>query len=339
MVESIKKFDTYQISETRGTEARSPRRNPTAAKPGLESVDLASCILKRLTFQLMNCIHCGQPLTPGARFCVSCGREQVDHTVPKPPATPPPFSSAPTPLQQLYSGPLSPSGTPAVPASPGSSAKIIFILAAVLLLVLGIGGAVAYFYFFPPGVFVKDSFRRSHPQLESKIRNLGNAARFFNNTLEIDPPNKQFYSLTYGTVVSDHATVEGTVEWKEGDKSTLFGIVCCAIDQDEFYVLMINGHSEYTLQSYERGTWVDLTGFLDLPKMKVIKKNVPYKLKIITEGDYISAFLNDELLVKLLDPVDHKGKPGIYAQGGESGKSTVAFHSLRAKKNSMFQSD
>ncbi len=226
-----------------------------------------------------------------------------------------------------------------MPPSEGSSAKIIFILAAAFLLLLGVGGAVAYFYFFPPGVFVKDSFRRPHSQLESKIRSLGSAARFFNNTLEIDPPNKRFYSLLYDTVASDHATVEGTAEWKGGDKEVLFGIVCCAIDQDEFYVLMINGHGEYSLQSYEGGKWVDLTGFLGLPKMKVIKKNVPYQLKIVTEGDYISAFLDDELLVKLLDPVDHKGKPGIYAQGGESGKSTIAFHSIRAKKNSMFQSD
>ena len=73
--------------------------------------------------------------------------------------------------------------------------------------------------------------------------------------------------------------------------------------------------------------------------MKVVKKNVPYKLKIVTEGDYISAFLDDQLLVKLMDPVNHKGKPGIYAQGGGDGKTTIVFHELRAKKNSIFQSD
>jgi zinc-ribbon domain len=261
----------------------------------------------------MNCIHCGQPITPGARFCVACGREQVAAAAP----------------------------SPAVPVQKtgGCSPKLIFILAAALLLIFGIGGAIAFFYFFPPGVLVKDNFKKPHSQLESKIRSLGSAARFFNDALEIDPPNKRFFTLIYDTAAPDKATVEGTIEWKEGDKDTYYGIICCAIDKDNFYVLMINGRGEYLLQSYEQGEWVDLTGYMNLPKMKPVKKNVLYKLKIVTEGDYISAFLDDLLLVKLLDPVNHKGKPGIYAQGGQSGKSTLAFHELRAKKNSMFQSD
>lgn len=262
----------------------------------------------------MNCIHCGQPITPGARFCVACGREQVATAVPPSTAVP-------------------------VQKSAGCSPKIILIFAVVLFLVLGIGGAIAFFYFFPPGVLVKDNFKKPHPQLESKLRKLGSAARFFNDALEIDPPNKRFYTLIYDTVAPEKATVEATIEWKEGDKDTIYGIICCAIDSDNFYVLMINGRSEYLLQSYEQGEWVDLTGYLNLPKMKVIKKNVPYKLKIVTDGDYISAFLDDLLLVKMIDPVNHKGKPGIYAQGGQSGKSSIAFHELQAKKNSMFQSD
>jgi hypothetical protein len=40
-----------------------------------------------------------------------------------------------------------------------------------------------------------------------------------------------------------------------------------------------------------------------------------------------------------MDPVNHKGKPGIYTQGGGNGKTTIAFHELHAKKNSIFQSD
>jgi zinc-ribbon domain len=261
----------------------------------------------------MNCIHCGQPITPGARFCVACGREQVAAATP----------SSAMPVQKTG----------------GCSPKLIFILVAVLLLVFGIGGAIAFFYFFPPGVFVKDNFKKPHPQLESKIRSLGSAARFFNDALEIDPPTKRFYTLIYDAVATERGTVEGTVEWKDGDKDTIFGIICCAIDSNNFYVLMITGRGEYLLQSYEEGDWVDLTGYLPLPKMKVIKKNVPYKLRIVTEGDYISAFLDDQLLVKLMDPINHKGKPGIYSQGGQNGKTTIAFHELRAKKNSIFQSD
>jgi zinc-ribbon domain len=271
--------------------------------------------------QTMNCIHCGQPITPGARFCVACGREQV---------------AASPQSQQPYAGPSS--VTPAT-KSAGCSGKAIFIMAAALLLILAIGGVIAFFYFFPPGVLVKDNFKKPHPQLESKIRTLGKAARFFNDALEIDPPNKRFYTLIYDTASPERATVEGTVEWKEGDKDTMFGIICCAIDENDFYVLMINGRGEYLLQSYEDSNWVDLTGYMKLPKLKAIKKDVPYKMKIVSEGDYISAFLDDQLLAKVMDPVIHKGKPGIYAQGGQDGKSTIAFHELRAKKNSMFQSD
>src|SRR5262249_46190604 len=147
------------------------------------------------------------------------------------------------------------------------------------------------------------------------------------------------YTLIYDSVAPDRTTVEATIEWKEGDKDTIYGLICCAVDADNFYVLMITGRGEYLLQSYEKGEWVDLTGYLNFPKMKVIKQNVPYKLKIVTETDYISAFLDDALLVKIMDPVNHKGKPGIYAQGGQNGKSSIIFHELRAKKNSMFQSD
>jgi hypothetical protein len=264
--------------------------------------------------QPMNCIHCGQPITPGARFCVACGREQVAAAAPIPSAVP-------------------------VQKGGGCSPKLILIAAVVLFLIFGIGGAIAYFYFFPPGVFVKDNFRKARPQLESKIQRLGSAVRFSDDGLEIDPPNKKFYSLIYDTVAPDKATVEATIEWKEGDKDSYYGLICCAIDSDNFYVLMISGRGEFLLQSYEEGEWVDLTGYLSLPKMKVVKKNVSYKLRIVTEGDYISAFLDDLLLVKIMDPVNHKGKPGIYAQGGSAGKTTIAFRELHAKKNSMFQSD
>lgn len=289
----------------------------------LRRIPIATNVVKVDTYQFfdicgniqtMNCIHCGQPITPGARFCVACGREQVAAAAPMPAATP-------------------------VQKGGGCSPKLILIAAVALFLIFGIGGAIAFFYFFPPGVFVKDNFKKPHSQLESKIQRLGSAARFFNDALEIDPPNKKFYTLIYDTVAPDKATVEGTIEWKEGDKDTYYGIICCAIDSDNFYVLMLNGRGEYLLQSYEQGEWVDLTGYMNLPKMKPIKKNVQYKLKIVTEGDYISAFIDDLLLAKIMDPVIHKGKPGIYAQGGTSGKTTIAFHELRAKKNSMFQSD
>jgi hypothetical protein len=223
--------------------------------------------------------------------------------------------------------------------SKGGSAKFIVAIAAALLLLFGIGGAVAFFYFFPPGVFVRDSFRKPHPQIEKDIQAFGNKAQFVDNTLRLLPPNKSFYALLYDTVASDNATVEGTIEWKEGDQDVLFGIICCAASVDNFHVFMIGGKGNYLVQGYGAGTWYDLTGFLKLPKTKEIRKNVPYKLAIKTEDDLVSAYLDDQLLIQFIDATDHKGKVGIYAQGGTNGTTTIAFSEFRAKKNSMFQSD
>ncbi len=287
----------------------------------------------------MNCIHCSQPINPGSRFCISCGREQVDRTHPRPP-DPPPQPLPQQPAHQPYSGPLSPGGIPniQVPSKSGS-AKIIVALAAAFLLVLGIGGAVAYFYFFPPGVFVRDTFRKPHPQIEKDIQLFGNKARYVDNTLELLPPDKSFYAVIYDTVASDNSTIEGTIEWKEGEQDVLFGIICCAASVDNFHVFMIGGKNNYLVQGYASGTWYDLTGFLKLPKTKEIRKNVKYQLALKTEDDLVSAYLDDELLLQFVDATDHKGKVGIYAQGGANGPTAISFSSFSAKKNSMFQSD
>jgi hypothetical protein len=281
----------------------------------------------------MNCIHCGQPINPGSRFCIACGREQVDRTSPRPPETPP----QPTPAQQQYQGPSLPHAVH-VPQKTGS-AKVLVGLAAALMLLFGIGGVVAYFYFFPPGVFVRDSFGKPHPQIVKEVESLGNKAKYVDNKLQIFPPSKQFYMLLYDVVVSDNVTVEGTIEWIEGDQDSMFGIVCCASNNQNFHVLMLTGKNNYTLQGYFGNEWYDLTGFLKLPKTKEIRRNVPYKLTIKTEEDIVSAYLDDQLLIQFVDAIDHKGRVGIYAQGGTNGQTSFSFSSFRAKKNSMFQSD
>ncbi|HSE42029.1 MAG TPA: zinc ribbon domain-containing protein [Acidobacteriota bacterium] len=287
----------------------------------------------------MNCIHCGQPLNPGARFCIACGREQVDRTHPKPPEAPPAqLPPSPSPAQQQYPSPVGSIPHAKVP-SKGGSVKVLVALAAAILLLFGIGGVAAYFYFFPPGVYVQDSFKKPHPQIEKQIQSISSRVRYADNTLQITPFEKSFYALLYDPVSSDNATVEGKVEWKQGDQDVMFGIVCCAVSQNSFQVFLLDGKGNYLVQQYSNGTWIDITGFLKLPKAIDIRRNVPYKLSLKTEDDLVSAYLDDKLLIQFLDATDHKGKVGIYAQGGTSGQTTIAFHEFKAKKNSMFQSD
>lgn len=225
------------------------------------------------------------------------------------------------------------------PVSRGLPVKAI-VIAVVVMFVLFVGAGVAvWLTFFPPGVYVQDSFRKVHTEIEGRIRDLGTGAALRDGVLEMLPNNGKFYSVIYKTPASENSTIETTVTWKEGDKDTFFGIICCATDQDNFTVLMLNGNSEYLINSHGKDEWYDVTGFLKLPKTLTIQKNVPYKLKIMTAGDEVSVFLNDTQLAKFLDAFPHKGRVGFYAQGGKSGRTVLAFDDFEAKKNSLFQTD
>src|SRR5262249_42451024 len=104
----------------------------------------------------MKCAQCGAEMAPGAAFCTSCGARQAP-AAPVQPAPPPPGPPA-APAAPAYSAPA---GTP-IPASPvpqpTKSSKAIGIVIGILLL-LFIGAIIAvWLVFFPPGVYVQDSF-------------------------------------------------------------------------------------------------------------------------------------------------------------------------------------
>jgi hypothetical protein len=282
----------------------------------------------------MNCIHCGQPLNPGARFCTSCGKDQNDRTMPKPPESSNQSQAkvqVPAPGVQQIPAPVTRSG--------GISAKALIIIIASVFLLVAIAGAAAWLYFFPPGVYIKDNFGKAHREIESQIKSLGSEAVIGDNKLEIRPPNKLFYMLMYETPASPNATIESTITWTEGEKDLLFGVVCCAASEENFTAFLVGGKGEYLLQNYANGQWFALTSFLKLPKAIQIEKNVPYNVRIVTEGDVISVFFENQLLLKMTDAIDHGGRFGFYAQGGSSGTTKIVFEKFRAKKNSLFQPD
>jgi hypothetical protein len=267
----------------------------------------------------MTCAQCGQTLKDDARFCPACGASQ------QPAAGPAehPLTSA----QDLAAPPH---------ARKISTKLIVIAVSAALLLFLGSIVAL-WLYFFPPGVYVSDSFRKPHKDLATFVKTIN--ANYSDGKIHLQPPNRNFYVLLYEKPASNHATVEGTAIWKEGDEDTILGLACCAIDDNNFTALMISGKGNYLLNTYTGGEWYDLTGFLRLPKSMKIQKGVPYKLKIVTEGDYISAFLNDALLIRMLDAFQHNGRSGIYAQGGKAGSTAIDFDDFKAKKNSLFQKE
>ncbi len=155
----------------------------------------------------------------------------------------------------------------------------------------------------------------------------------------MEPPNEKFYSVSYKDPVSDESTIEATIVWKEGEENTAFGIFCCDNGNKEFISFMISGQSYYHLASHAGSEWYSLTGWLKLPKELKIQKNVAYQLKMVLEKNYISIYLGETFLAKILEDINHRGQPGLYAEGGKSGKTVIAFDEFEARKNSLFQSD
>jgi hypothetical protein len=200
-----------------------------------------------------------------------------------------------------------------------------------------VGGAIAlWLTFFPPGVYVSDSFRKPHRDIVSQIQDFG--GRIQDGMLELEPPNGRYYGISYKDPIADQATIIATVIWKEGDENSTFGILCCDTGSNEFIAFMVSGQSYYHLAGHG-SEWYDLTGWLKLPKELKIQKNVPYKIKMVIEDDFISLYLGDTFLAKIMEDFNHRGKPGLYAEGGKAGKTVIAFDDFEAKKNSLFQSD
>lgn len=269
----------------------------------------------------MVCAQCGHPLKEGIRFCANCGSAVQE--VPAPQKV-----QHPAPASELH---------PAEKVGSRIAGKTILILGLVGVVVfIGIIGAI-WLYFFPPGVYVKDSYRKAHKELAGSLKGVN--ATFTDGFVHLRPPNQKFYVLLYETPASNQATVEGTALWKEGDEDTIFGIACCAVDEENFTALMIGAKGDYLVNTFTNGDWYDLTGFLRLPKSMKIEKNVPYNLKLVSEGDYLSAYLNETLLIRFLDAYQHNGRVGIYAQGGKTGPTDIGFDDFKAKKNSLFQKE
>lgn len=244
------------------------------------------------------------------------------------------------------SKPTAPAPTPPIPAAPmpqaikpksGMSSKTsLFLILAIFLVVVG-GGIALWFTFFPPGVYVEDSFRKPNKDIVSQIQDYG--ARLKDGMLELEPPNEKFYSISYKDPISDQSTIQATIIWKEGDPNTAFGILCCDAGNKEFIAFMISGESYYHLASHAGSDWYSLTGWLKLPKEFKIQKNTPYQLKMVLEKSYISLYLGDTLLAKILEDYNHRGMPGLYAEGGKAGKTLIAYDEFEARKNSLFQSE
>jgi hypothetical protein len=282
----------------------------------------------------MKCAQCGAEIAPGAVFCTSCGARQAP-SAPAQPAAPPLAQTAGA--APVYSAPAETQAPSAPVPQPAKSSKSIGILIGIVLL-LFIGAIIAvWLVFFPPGVYVQDSFRKVHDDLASQVKST--KAQINNGMLDTTPLNEKFDSFLYKQRTSDKSSIETTVVWKEGDENTIFGVICCALDENNFLVFMVTGKGNYLIDSYENRNWYRLTEFLKLPKDIQIERNKPYTLKIALEGDVVTAYLNDKMLATLTDAVEHSGRTGFYAQGGKTGRTVVAFDSFKAKKNSLFQGD
>jgi zinc-ribbon domain len=279
----------------------------------------------------MICAKCGETVSDEARFCRNCGATLAakSEPVPTPEQRPLAVTSEPSSAQALQPD-------VAKPKAGLSSKKIILLILLGFLLIAGAGIAL-WLTFFPPGVYVRDSFRKPKNEILSQIQDSG--ARLENGMLEMEPPNEKFYSISYKDPISDQSTIEATIIWKGGDEYSTFGILCCDAGNKEFIAFLISGQSYYHLASHSGSDWYGLVGWLKLPKGIKIQKNVAYEVKMVMEKDYVSLYLGETLLAKIVEDYEHRGMPGLYAEGGKTGKTVIAFDEFEAKKNSIFQSD
>lgn len=216
--------------------------------------------------------------------------------------------------------------------------KTVVIIGLVLFLFfVGIGVGV-WLYFFPPGVYVRDRFSTENSEIASQLKE--NGSKVHDGVVDFNPDNEKFYSLIYQTPASPQTTLEATATWKEGDESTILGLICCATDKGNFTSFMINGKGIYSVYQYIDSKWYEMLDDCRVPKSVQIQKGTTSKMKVVVEGDYLTFYLNDVMAVKLADSfTEHKGKVGLYVQGGKAGNTTVSFDQFEAKKNSMFQKD
>src|SRR5262249_37055824 len=155
------------------------------------------------------CAQCGAEIAPGAVFCTSCGAQQAPAPAAQsaaPPATPP------APSAPVYSAPAGTQMPPAPVPQATKSSKAIGILIGIVLLLFIAGIIAVWLVFFPPGVYVQDSFRKVHDDLASQVKS--SKAQINNGMLDTTPLNEKFDSFLYTPRTSDKSTIETTVTWK-----------------------------------------------------------------------------------------------------------------------------
>jgi zinc-ribbon domain len=269
------------------------------------------------------CHQCGQTLPDGTRFCGFCGAQQnvVPQTIAQSAAGLPPMPA-----------------TAAPPAKSGISTKTIATVIGIFFLLILIGSLTLWLWLFPPGVYIKDSYSRENDEIANQIKEVG--ATVHDGLLDIKPGNDLFYAFLYQTPASNQATIETTAIFKDGDENAMMGLVCCGVDNKNFIGFMMKRSGVYQIYQYLNGKWYPLAEDLSIPKSIKLQQNTPYQIRVVIEKEYMSFYWGDMLLIKVLDAFsEHKGRFGVYAQGGKAGSTTISFDSFKAKKNSLFQKD
>ncbi|HET6268096.1 MAG TPA: zinc-ribbon domain-containing protein [Acidobacteriota bacterium] len=277
----------------------------------------------------MTCHQCGQSLPDGTRFCGFCGAQQ--NVVPET------IAQSPNPLPPPMPPPM-PTTTASPVVKSGVSTKTIATVIGIFFLLILIGSLTLWLWLFPPGVYVKDSYSRENDEIADQIKEVG--ATVNNGFLDVKPGNDLFYALIYQTPASSQATIEATAIFKDGDENAMMGLVCCGSDNKNFIGFMMKRSGVYQIYQYLNGKWYPLAEDLSIPKSVKLQQDTPYQMKVVIEKEYLSFYWGDMLLIKVMDAFsDHKGRFGIYAQGGKAGNTTISFDFFKAKKNSLFQKD
>jgi len=96
-----------------------------------------------------------------------------------------------------------------------------------------------------------------------------------------------------------------------GDEGNSYGVVFRYVDEDNFYSFDVTGDGYFSLSKQEGGEWFILVDWQESAHINLIGE--PNRLKVTCQGDQITLYINDRLLVSVTDDAFDRGDIGLHA--------------------------
>lgn len=111
--------------------------------------------------------------------------------------------------------------------------------------------------------------------------------------------------------VFDDFTLQVDAKQTAGDEGNSYGVVFRYVDEDNFYSFDVIGDGYFSLSKQEGGEWFILVDWQESVYINLIGE--PNCLKVTCQGDQITLYINDRLLVSVTDDAFDRGDIGLHA--------------------------